>query len=898
MKKSKGKDISFHSDLQISYVESRLSKSKYFDILIVFLGVIGATYFFISSFDLEYNKIVIPCAITCSVLLFSYIFNLDKLLKYTLAIVSVVCVIAVGIFYEAASNGFMTVWDIVSKVINNNLNLDIFHYNNIYLGGNEGSITIFLVFTIFIISGLISFSILYKPNSILLLIITMPILVIALFCGRKPYYFSFELLVLTWISVIGMRTLKNKSITNKSMNQFQKERNKYYFVVRGENRNITTNIGIILAIITMTIFIITSIICPPSSYKPTYKMEELQESYVDFLNGFTYERFTNNLMGIGQGGVNGGELGTIGRVKYKNETALEVKAPWNGNDIYLKGFTGCEYTGNRWEDISDEENKEINYGYYEYDSVDGFKINSVMTSMLNFSRNENTIENYVSNISIKNLNANKDYVYIPYNSFNYRVGGNTGIVQNKETSLSFSDGKSEYEFDYYPNLVNLQNLDRAKCEIEYQIRSNSHKIPSSNNNLYIIKNTEKYTDFVNDTYTRLPNISGLHEIKNKYSGRYEETKDIKTCVNEAISAVNDGITYDLAPGKLPEGKDYVEYFLYENKKGYCSHFASAATVILRAMGVPARYAEGYVVKKSDADKATSITTGRMEREKNSFLTKSIAIKEMGITEEEFINRSIEDYVFSGGMESVQCEFMTMDIKDTNAHAWVEVYVDNIGWIPIDVTPGFGDNGKSVESIGKVDVVKSNEGDTTLVYNKDKNNGQAKITEEKVTDNNVSEETVIDNSESMQSANYSILSILKVIIILVGILFVIIGTLILRNRIIITNRKKSFTNEDDNKNVHNIYKYLMGIFKYAGVENKENLPACEYAKIVQKRYSFVEVSEFIDLINIIFKADFSEHKISKEELDKVIKFTNKLNEETYNKLSGIQKIKYTYFKNLR
>ena len=73
MKKSKEKDISFDSDLQISSAESRFPKSKYFDIIIVFLGVIGATYVFISSFDLEYNKIVIPCAITCSVLLFSYI---------------------------------------------------------------------------------------------------------------------------------------------------------------------------------------------------------------------------------------------------------------------------------------------------------------------------------------------------------------------------------------------------------------------------------------------------------------------------------------------------------------------------------------------------------------------------------------------------------------------------------------------------------------------------------------------------------------------------------------------------------------------------------------------------------------------------------------------------------
>ena len=43
--------------------------------------------------------------------------------------------------------------------------------------------------------------------------------------------------------------------------------------------------------------------------------------------------------------------------------------------------------------------------------------------------------------------------------------------------------------------------------------------------------------------------------------------------------------------------DPVEYFLGTGKEGYCMHYASAATLILQELGVPARYASGFVVKQ-------------------------------------------------------------------------------------------------------------------------------------------------------------------------------------------------------------------------------------------------------------------------------------------------------------
>lgn len=87
------------------------------------------------------------------------------------------------------------------------------------------------------------------------------------------------------------------------------------------------------------------------------------------------------------------------------------------------------------------------------------------------------------------------------------------------------------------------------------------------------------------------------------------------------------------------GKDVVENFLSNSRQGFCVHFASAGTMILRQMGVPCRYVSGYCAK--------------------------------------------EDSFKSGENDEDICE-----VKDSQSHAWVEIYLDDFGWIPVEMTPGY------------------------------------------------------------------------------------------------------------------------------------------------------------------------------------------------------------------
>lgn len=95
-------------------------------------------------------------------------------------------------------------------------------------------------------------------------------------------------------------------------------------------------------------------------------------------------------------------------------------------------------------------------------------------------------------------------------------------------------------------------------------------------------------------------------------------------------------TYSMDLETLAEGEDPVACFLMRTRKGYCMHFASAAVLFLRELGVPARFVAGYVARPAD-------------------------------------------FQSSGGS-------YTAVVRDRNAHAWAEIYLDRIGWVPIDVTP--------------------------------------------------------------------------------------------------------------------------------------------------------------------------------------------------------------------
>lgn len=67
--------------------------------------------------------------------------------------------------------------------------------------------------------------------------------------------------------------------------------------------------------------------------------------------------------------------------------------------------------------------------------------------------------------------------------------------------------------------------------------------------------------------------------------------------------------YSLSTGRMPgDETDFARWFLEDSDTGYCVHFATAAAVLLRAAGVPARYVTGYLVE-AEANQAVPVVAG-------------------------------------------------------------------------------------------------------------------------------------------------------------------------------------------------------------------------------------------------------------------------------------------------
>ncbi len=96
-------------------------------------------------------------------------------------------------------------------------------------------------------------------------------------------------------------------------------------------------------------------------------------------------------------------------------------------------------------------------------------------------------------------------------------------------------------------------------------------------------------------YTKLPSDTlrwapGLSVIKDTQKLTQSER------VARIERYVQNSAAYDLSTLRMrSDCSDFARWFLEESDTGYCVHFATAATVLLRAAGIPARYVEGYTV---------------------------------------------------------------------------------------------------------------------------------------------------------------------------------------------------------------------------------------------------------------------------------------------------------------
>ena len=298
------------------------------------------------------------------------------------------------------------------------------------------------------------------------------------------------------------------------------------------------------------------------------------------------------------GGDNGGNGGSGGDVGSADSSGTDIGSPPVSDDlaepvvvfvinsnktgtVYLKECSYGDYTGSGWEKATEYDAKLLDYlsAYYLASKAaeNGGAVPALMTI------------------------TSKYGIYV----LPYYADDTYGPVQKNDV---FVVGDASYPYQvYYFDSLEGASLPSGAAEFE-----------------------RLYSEFVHKEYLQIGSYtkSYMQQIISS-QGFYKNDPDIISKVAEYIqNAATYSKKYDRT---LDASGDIAVEFLKTYKEGICQHYATAATMLFRALGIPARYTVGYV--------------GNAVANKN------------------------------------------VDVTTDQAHAWVEVYIDGIGWQQVEVTGG-------------------------------------------------------------------------------------------------------------------------------------------------------------------------------------------------------------------
>lgn len=337
--------------------------------------------------------------------------------------------------------------------------------------------------------------------------------------------------------------------------------------------------------------------------------EEMEILISSGLEGF-FNQYSNT------GGMNHGRLGGVSSITLDYETDLEVTfTPYTDERIYLKSFDGVSYRPyeNRW--VSQKEGM----AYDKWLHNEAWKLQEAYMSGQEYAAR--------GKMRIADQVEGRTEVFMPYYT-----------VQTIYDAYDYNTGTAEY----YPRLPENQT----------EIWPSVPEEGTSDNPLSSLGGEDSIqTEISGCLELPIENysvISNLCESWNIRGTPQEITEKI-------ASYFQKNVPYTYTPGKTPEDEDFINYFLTERKKGLCTHFASAAVLMFRYRGIPARYVEGYVIDYSE-------------------------VLEGSLTEETY-----ENY-YEGYSKLGKTGVVKVEVTDADAHAWVEIFTPEKGWHPVEVTP--------------------------------------------------------------------------------------------------------------------------------------------------------------------------------------------------------------------
>lgn len=310
------------------------------------------------------------------------------------------------------------------------------------------------------------------------------------------------------------------------------------------------------------------------------------------------------------------------------EGDLKNLPAWNKNDtyalkitmsqpqkMYLRGRVYETYDGTAWTPLSSEERAEYESLFY-WLHESGFYGQSQIGTATAF-----TTQAAPAEMTVTNLSACTAHGYAPY-----ALAGSGELDPERIGDDAFPESQKLY---YYPGSVPQW----------YQVQQLLSSDQGRGNIAQYLIGEEAYEDYVTEADLQLTNESW--SVLNRQLGQEDAPQTLSQIRNFIRTWLEENLVYDETAKTLNGGSDFLQYTLERSGSGYSVHYATAAVLMLRYFGVPARYVEGYYICAQEA---------------------------------EFCQPN-----------------QPIILTEKHAHAWAEYYLPGVGFVPFEVTPGYVDD---------------------------------------------------------------------------------------------------------------------------------------------------------------------------------------------------------------
>lgn len=626
-------------------------------------------------------------------------------------------------------------------------------------------------------------------------------------------------------------------------------------------------------------------------------VENLPSQFFDVLRSSPYQIYRYSVKSMSIENVSAED--SVDYVPY----LLQQKQSLSGGKISTKAKQYTYYSFNPF--LYDETLSPLNSVYKNVNIVAAYQLNlintKIMEDMLGIEIDSNwlyTLTEEQKAVLYGNvLDIPSDSMGIPRN----QVTQNENILSNP---VSLVSSNKEITLNEVVNsIASVKEYQQDEREYFELVKDIYTKLPDSgldgvkdlvkDHVVTIETNSDGTPDYVEqiDGTSLLSNYYNMYSIYNADANGEAGTGEdyVQRKYYEAVEYVQNYLSqnasYSLQPGITPSGKDFVEYFLFENKKGYCMHFASSAVVMLRAMGVPCRYAEGYLITNQD------YASGRYVSGEYSTM-------------------------YNPNEYSEVVDVVEIDIKDTNAHAWIEVYMPGLGWMPFEVTGSYTVNNQIEIPPTNVDptaTLKPTLRPTvtptlrpTLRPTLSPKPSVSPTAKPNTTSKPTTKPSHVPGGVSGNSggpfdslANWYrglpkvVHRIVHVILTILILIVATIATILIRRILVLRSRERSLNKVSTNQGAILYYHLLDRLLRRKSIIYTTNKPYEDYVKEMVKEYPFLQEEEVSRYMKVILKAKFNQKEISTKEVTELKQFYRYFIKESYNNSSKWMRWYYKY-----